>query len=137
MTDPVILLVEDAPADILLAQRALRKSQIQAQVRIATDGHEAWQLLEDEKDISLILLDLHLPKVNGLHLLERVRQEESTRSVPVIVVTSSELASDRSRAMDFGANGYIAKPINPTKLTQMIEGLNIESLKPSPGPQDE
>jgi two-component system, response regulator len=130
MSNPTILLVEDAPTDVLLAQRALKKNMIKAALLIAADGAEALQLLEAHSDISLILLDLHLPKINGLNFLEYVRRHEQTRSIPIVVVTSSELGTDRTKAMELGANGYIAKPLDPTKLKQMVEELAIEALKP-------
>jgi two-component system, response regulator len=136
MNDPMILLVEDAAADVLLTQRALRKSQIKAQLLIANNGGEAWDLIQDQKTISLILLDLHLPKIDGLHLLEKIRHDETTRPMNVVIVTSSELHSDRSKATEFGADGYIAKPIDPTKLKGIIDTLNIEALKPDAGNQD-
>lgn len=130
MNDPTILLVEDAPTDVLLTQRALKKSLIKARLIIAADGEAALQMLEGKGDISLILLDLHLPKVDGLHILEQIRGDEHTRSTPVVVVTSSELTYERTRAMEGGADAYISKPIDPVKLRQIVEDLNIESLLP-------
>lgn len=136
MSDPLILLVEDAPADVLLTQRALRKSLIKAQLVIVNDGSEAWQFIQEKIPISLILLDLHLPKIDGLHLLEKIRHDDVTRPMHVVIVTSSELLSDRSKAAEFGADGYIAKPIDPTKLKDIIHHLKIESLKPDTGNHD-
>jgi two-component system response regulator len=136
VSNPTILLVEDAPADILLTQRALKKSNIKAKLLVATDGAEAQRLLDGNTEISLVLLDLHLPKVDGLHILEQVRATETHRSLRIVIVTSSELISDHSQAMQFGADAYVPKPIDPTKLTKMIEELGIDVLKPSLGTQD-
>jgi two-component system, response regulator len=133
MSEPLILLIEDAQADVLLTQRALRKSQIQARLLIAADGVEAWEMIANHGEITLILLDLHLPKINGLHLLEQLRHDESTRSLPIVILTSSELLSDRSKAVEFGADAYVAKPIDPAKLSQIIAALDIDVLKPSSG----
>jgi two-component system, response regulator len=134
MTNPVILLIEDEPADVLLTQRAIRKSNIPADVTILVDGLEAMGYLFNEEDLhaapSLVLLDLHLPRVSGLHILQRIRQDDRTRALPVVVVSSSELTEDREQSQAFGANSYVDKPLTPAKMINIVESLGLDSLVP-------
>lgn len=114
----LILLVEDDPDHELLTIRALRKSRIANDVRVARDGEEAIEMLFGHGPDSLpalpqvILLDLKLPKVNGLEVLRRIREEERTRMLPVVVLTSSDEESDIVRSYKLGVNSYIRKPVN-------------------------
>ncbi len=110
----LILLVEDDPDHELLTIRALKKSNIVNDVRVARDGEEAINLLfgEDPVRPQVILLDLKLPKVDGLEVLRRIRENDSTRMLPVVVLTSSDEERDLVRSYQIGVNSYIRKPVN-------------------------
>ncbi len=110
----MILLVEDDPDHELLTIRALKKSNIANEVRVARDGEEAIELLFGENPIQpqVILLDLKLPKVDGLEVLRRIRESDRTRMLPVVVLTSSDEERDLIRSYQIGVNSYIRKPVN-------------------------
>ncbi|HWR39971.1 MAG TPA: response regulator [Patescibacteria group bacterium] len=117
MQSQVILLVEDNPDDELLTIRSLRKNNIANKVVVAHDGEEAFNYLfdgghEDDELPVLILLDLKLPKVDGLEVLRRIRGTEKTRTLPVIIFTSSKEEKDILESYNLGANSYIHKPVD-------------------------
>lgn len=121
MKSNVILLVEDNPRDEALTLRALRKSNIANDVVVARDGVEALDYLfgegahagrDTDERPQLILLDLKLPKVDGLEVLKRIRADERTRRLPVVVFTSSSEEEDMIRSYDLGANSYVRKPVD-------------------------
>jgi two-component system, response regulator len=134
LINPVILLIEDEPADVLLTQRAVKKGEIRADLRVVTDGLDALDYLfgggEMASAPALVLLDLHLPRVSGLHILQRIRETDQTHSLPVAVLSSSELIDDREQSASLGADLYVEKPITPAKLALLIEQLGIDSLVP-------
>ncbi len=120
MNTKVILLVEDNPDDEDLTMRALRKSNLANEVVVARDGEEAINYLFAlssfvGRDITdwpaVVLLDLQLPKVGGLEVLRRIRADERTRSMPVVVLTSSNEDRDITKSYDLGANSYVRKPV--------------------------
>jgi len=114
----IIMLVEDDPDHEMLTIRALNKSHIANDVRVARDGEEAIAMLFGENDKALsmtpqvILLDLKLPKVDGLEVLRRIREDERTRMLPVVILTSSDEETDIIRSYKLGVNSYIRKPVN-------------------------
>ena len=110
----MILLVEDDPDHELLTIRALKKSNIANDVRIARDGAEAIDMLFGPEPIKpqVILLDLKLPKVEGLEVLRRIREAPETKMLPVVVLTSSDEERDVVRSYQLGVNSYIRKPVN-------------------------
>lgn len=114
----VIMLVEDDPDHEMLTIRALNKSHIANEVCVARDGEEAIAMLFGEGDKALpvtpqvILLDLKLPKVDGFEVLRRIRENERTRMLPVVVLTSSDEETDIIRSYKLGVNSYIRKPVN-------------------------
>lgn len=116
MSDPskLILLVEDDPDHELLTIRALKRSNIQHGIAIARDGAEAIDLLFGPNAIKpvVILLDLKLPKVEGLDVLRRIREDDATRMLPVVILTSSDEERDLVRGYQLGVNSYIRKPVN-------------------------
>lgn len=121
MSKKTILLVEDNEDDIALTLRALKKNNIGNEVVIARDGAEALEYLfreghfadrNDEFLPQVVLLDLKLPKLSGLELLERIRADERTKYVPVVVLTSSAEESDMVRSYDLGANSFVQKPVD-------------------------
>jgi DNA-binding response OmpR family regulator len=129
MTDgtKLILLVEDDPDHELLTIRALKKSNIANDVRVARDGEEAINLLFGENPIrpQVILLDLKLPKVDGLEVLRRIRESDTTRMLPVVVLTSSDEERDVVRSYQLGVNSYIRKPVNFTDFAEATRQLGM------------
>jgi two-component system response regulator len=107
-----ILLVEDNPDDVALTQRAFARNNIQNEIVVARDGEEALRLLEDGLVPSLILLDLKLPKLGGLEVLDRMHADQRLRLIPTVVLTSSREEEDVVEAYGLGANSYIRKPVD-------------------------
>jgi DNA-binding response OmpR family regulator len=129
MAEPtrLILLVEDDPDHELLTIRALKKSNIANEVRVARDGEEAIDALFGENAVKpqLVLLDLKLPKVEGLEVLRRIREDDSTRMLPVVVLTSSDEERDVVRSYKLGVNSYIRKPVNFTDFAEATRQLGM------------
>jgi two-component system, response regulator len=134
MTDKVILLVEDNPDDELLTLRALRKNKVTGEVVVARDGVEALDYLFGEgsyagRDTSvmpqLILLDLKLPRIDGLEVLRRLRSDERTRLLPVVILTSSREQQDMLDGYGLGANSYVRKPVNFEQFVRAVEQLKL------------
>lgn len=128
MSDPkLILLVEDDPDHELLTIRALKKSNIANDVRVAHDGEEAINLLFGDDAIrpQVILLDLKLPKVEGLEVLRRIRESDATRMLPVVVLTSSDEERDIVRSYKLGVNSYIRKPVNFSDFAEATRQLGM------------
>lgn len=112
--DKIILLVEDEVDDQLLLQHALEQHGVNWRIMVASDGVEALAYLFDETfagRIALVLLDLKLPKVGGLEVLEKIRADSRTRHAPVVIFTSSVEQSDLERSYQLGCNSYIRKPV--------------------------
>jgi CheY-like chemotaxis protein len=126
-TTKMILLVEDDPDHELLTKRALKKSNIANDIRVARDGEEAIALLlgEDAIQPQVILLDLKLPKVDGLEVLRRIRTSEATRMLPVVVLTSSDEERDLVRSYQLGVNSYIRKPVNFNDFAEATRQLGM------------
>jgi len=129
MTDAtrLILLVEDDPDHELLTIRALKKSNIANDIRVARDGEEAIALIFGEEALrpQVILLDLKLPKVDGLEVLRRIRESDATRMLPVVVLTSSDEERDVVRSYQLGVNSYIRKPVNFTDFAEATRQLGM------------
>jgi CheY-like chemotaxis protein len=123
----LILLVEDDPDHELLTIRALKKSNIANDVRVARDGAEAIELLfgPDSLKPQVILLDLKLPKIEGLEVLRRIRTDETTRMLPVVVLTSSDEERDVVRSYQLGVNSYIRKPVNFNDFAEATRQLGM------------
>jgi len=121
--DPDVLLVEDNPDDVELTLRALKRARLVNPVRVARDGAEALELLFGEGarlKPKVVLLDLKLPRVSGLEVLERIRGAEATRTLPVVVLTSSREEPDIRRAYELGANSYVVKPVEFEKFVAAV-----------------
>jgi two-component system, response regulator len=130
--EPVILIVEDNPKAEALTLRALRKANIGNRVVVAHDGVEAVDyLLGAAADGSrnelpqLILLDLKLPKVDGHEVLRRIRSEERTRLLPVVILTTSVEDKDRLQGYRLGANSYVRKPVDFVEFAQAVVQLGL------------
>ena len=130
MTSRPILLVEDNPDDVALTLRALKKNNILNPINVASDGAEALKILFDADHADptgpgLILLDLKLPKVDGLEVLHRIRGDERTKLVPVVVLTSSKLEEDILSSYRNGANAYVRKPVNFAEFAEAIKTVGL------------
>src|SRR5450755_2909395 len=121
-----ILLIEDNPDDVALTLRALKKNNILNEVTVAADGAEALELLAAEGPApGLILLDLKLPKVDGLEVLRRIRASDRTEIIPVVVLTSSKLDEDIIASYRNGANAYVRKPVKFSDFVEAISTLGV------------
>lgn len=124
-----VLLVEDNPLDVDLTVRALQRRRLLNPILIARDGEEAlaWQARWEagEPRPVLILLDLKLPKVDGLDVLRAFKSNPVSRSVPIVVLTTSDAERDVRTAYEFGANSYILKPVDFEKFVQMTGQLEV------------
>lgn len=134
MTEQVILLVEDNASDIGLTKRAFKKSAIGNALVVAEDGQEALDYLfgagaHAGRDVTnlpmLVLLDLKLPRVDGLEVLRRVRADPRTRRVPVVILTSSTEEHDLAASYDLGTNSYIRKPVDFQQFADVIKQLGM------------
>ena len=134
MNPKIILLVEDNPSDVALTQRALAKSRIANELVVAEDGCEALDYLfgtgvyanRTINDLpALILLDIKLPRVDGLEVLRRIRADERTRRLPIVILTTSREEQDVAQSYDLGANSYIRKPVDFTQFVQAVEHLGL------------
>jgi len=102
-----VLVVEDNPDDIAIIKRAMRKSEMKCDLSFARDGEEAIDFLWRRKSEDLILLDLNLPKIDGLEVLEKIKEDDKLKRIPVIVLTVSVAEQDMIRAYDSGAASYM------------------------------
>lgn len=150
MTGKVILLVEDNPDEEALALRALRKNNIMNRVIVAHDGAEALDYLfgtgtyteRDPLDLpAVVLLDLHLPRLHGLEVLRRIRDDHRTRLLPVVMLTSSKEEQDLIDSYRLGANSYIRKPVAFDAFIKVMRQLglywlSINESPPLPSPRN-
>ena len=134
MNNKTILLVEDNPRDEALTLRALKKSGIANAVVVARDGAEALDYLfktgtrPDGTAAELptvVLLDLNLPKIDGLEVLRRIRGDERTKLLPVVILTSSNQEEDRFKGYDLGANSYIRKPVDFNEFAEAVRQVGL------------
>lgn len=127
----VILLVEDNPDDEALTLRALKKNNITNEVVVARDGAEALDYLlgagKNGQAVrpQVILLDLKLPKIDGLEVLRRIRADQRTKLLPVVILTSSNEERDRLQGYDIGANSYVRKPVDFVQFTEAVRQLGL------------
>lgn len=141
--EKLILLVEDNPDDVELTLRALRGSNIANHVTVAHDGVEALDFLLTPGKLprapELVLLDLKLPRVDGLEVLRRMRADGRTRLLPVVILTSSTEEEDMIKSYSLGANSYVRKPVNFGDFAEAVRQLGLYwlvlNLSPAPVPQ--
>ncbi|MGE5172580.1 MAG: response regulator [Betaproteobacteria bacterium] len=134
MKSKTILLVEDNPDDVALTLRALKKSNILNEVVVAQDGVEALDYLfgtgkhagrDMNTNPQVILLDLKMPRMDGLEVLQRIRKDERTRLLPVVVLTTSNEDKDRVESYKLGANSYIRKPVDFNQFADAVNQLGL------------
>jgi two-component system, response regulator len=147
MQDKIILLIEDNADDELLTIRALKKNYIKNEVVVARDGSEALDYLFGQgayqgRDTAalpqLVLLDLKLPKVDGLGVLRAIRADERTKRLPVVILTSSKEDGDLLDGYELGANSYVRKPVDFTEFAEAVRQLGLYWLvlnEPPPEPR--
>ena len=141
-----ILLVEDNPSDEKLTLRAFRKSNIANEIIVARDGVEALDYLfgtgsYEGRDITqqpqIILLDLQLPKINGLEVLRRIREDERTKLIPVIILSTSDEQKDRLQSYQLYANSYIRKPVDLNEFVEVVKQIGLYWLILNQPPSEE
>ena len=134
MDNSTILLVEDNPDDIELTLRSLKKHNISNEVVVARDGAEALDYLfatgkyakrDTHTMPAVVLLDLKLPKVDGLEVLQRLRADERTKLLPVVIVTSSKEEQDLLNGYKLGANSYVRKPVDFVQFSEAVRQLGL------------
>ncbi|GIJ48002.1 response regulator [Virgisporangium aliadipatigenens] len=129
--DSTILLVDDSPDDVRLTLRALKKNNITNGIQIAADGEEALRFLHPGADEqanplpALVLLDINLPKINGLDVLRTIRQHERTRYLPVVVLTTSNEERDIVDTYNLGANSFVRKPVVFADFLEAVRMLGV------------
>ena len=130
--DIKILLIEDNPDDVELTLRAFKKHNLANHITVARDGEEALDIIFQHGKESaeglrpdLILLDLKLPKVDGMEVLRQIKENSETKVIPVIVLTSSKEESDLAESYRLGVNSYIRKPVNFEKFTEVVMQLGL------------
>ena len=142
MNDGKILIVEDNPDDEALILRVLKKSNISNGFAVVRDGAEALDYLfrtgqyEDRElgDPTVVLLDIKLPKVDGLEVLRQVRENEATKHQPVVILTSSDEEEDIVRSYELGVNSYVRKPVEFDKFSEAVNQLGLYWLLLNQGP---
>jgi CheY-like chemotaxis protein len=134
MSDKLIMVVEDNPDDEELTLRALRHGKVANEIVVTRDGSEALEFMfgtgkYEGRDISkmpaVVLLDLKLPKLSGLDVLQRLRADPRTKLVPIVVLTSSSEEEDMLRSYQWGANSYVRKPVEFTAFASAVSQLGI------------
>ena len=127
-----ILLVEDNPADVRLTIEALKEAKVSHTLHVADDGIEAMSFLRQEGQYAdavrpgLILLDLNLPRKNGLDVLSEIKEDESLRSIPIVVLTTSSAESDINAAYNHDVNAYITKPVDLNDFVKVL--IDLEEI---------
>jgi len=134
MPDKIILLVEDNPADVTLTLRAMKRSNIANEMVVARDGVEAMDYLFGTgqyagRDVAelpvVVLLDLKLPKIDGIEVLRRIRANPVTKPLPVVVLTSSREPSDLTACYDLACNSYVRKPVDFNQFAEAVKQLGL------------
>jgi len=132
MSGVEILIVEDSPEDLEIMLHSLKKHNFVNNIHVAEDGAMAVDYLLNEttplgklSDLRVVFLDLKLPKMNGIEVLEAIRKNERTKALPVVVLTSSQEEPDLRRCYELGVNSYIVKPVQFEQFTKVIAELGL------------
>jgi two-component system, response regulator len=133
--DPVeIMIVEDSPEDLELTMRALQKAKLSNRIQVACDGAEAIEFIfcegphtnrKIENKPKVILLDLKLPKIDGIEVLRRVKSDPRTKTIPIVILTSSKEQKDVVESYQLGVNSYIVKPVNFERFAAAVQDLGM------------
>lgn len=134
MTNKSILLVEDNPQDEMLILRALKKANVANRIDVVRDGQQALDYLFNQNEFrdtegrdlpTVILLDIGLPRLSGLEVLEKIRSEQRTRLLPVVILTSSDEEKDRLQSYECGANSFVQKPLDFSEFAETVARLGV------------
>ena len=121
----VVLLVEDDPGDVVLIQEAFEHNKVRNRLHVVGDGVEAMDFLRDGPERpDLILLDLNLPRKDGREVLQEVKADESLRSIPIVVLTTSQAEEDILRSYDLHANAYVTKPVDFGRFIEVVRQID-------------
>jgi len=124
------LLVEDNPGDVRLTQEALKSHKVQNNLHVATDGEEAMAFLRRQGKYAnaprpdIILLDLNLPKKDGREVLAEIKSDPNLKTIPVVIITSSEAEQDVIKSYNLNANCYVTKPVNLDQFIKVVQSVN-------------
>jgi len=129
----IVLMAEDNEHDIIATKRAWKKNNIANPLYIVTDGEECLDFLHHRGKYaqselpkpSLLLLDINMPRMNGLEVLEHIRSDKDLRRLPVVVLTTSKAEEDKMRSYDLGVNAYIVKPVDFDKFVEAVKAINL------------
>lgn len=144
MHTKTILLVEDNPQDEMLTLRALRKANVANQIDVAHDGQQALDYLFCEGEFAgrsscalptVVLLDIGLPRLNGLEVLERLRADPRTKLLPVVILTSSDDEHDRLKSYQNGCNSFVRKPVDFAEFAETVARLGVYWLATNQAPE--
>lgn len=144
MNQKKILLVEDNPDDETLILMSLKKSNVANEIEVVRDGQEALDYMfatgrhagrDPDDRPTVVLLDLKLPKMDGLEVLRRIREDPRTKTQPVVVLTSSDEHRDRLKSYDLGANSYVCKPLDFAEFNDAVKSLGLYWLLLNMPPQ--
>jgi hypothetical protein len=145
MNPKTILLVEDNPQDEMLTLRALRRANLVNRVDVARDGQQALDYLfrqgefanRDNPELpAVVLLDIGLPRLSGLEVLQRLRADERTRLLPVVILTSSDEERDRLKSYENGANSFVRKPVDFSEFAETVARLGVYWLATNEPPPE-
>ena len=133
-----ILLLEDDDVDAMTVRRALREIKVTNRLIVAEDGEKGLSYLRnpDAEKPCIILLDLNMPRMNGIEFLQAIKQEPVLRRIPVVVLTSSQQEQDRVESFDLGVAGYMLKPVDYQRFVEIVRTINLYwtlSELPPPG----
>jgi CheY-like chemotaxis protein len=127
---PKVLLVEDSPGDVRLTQEVFKEANSAVELHVTSDGVEAMQFLRHEGAYAgaprpdLILLDLNLPRLDGREVLARIKQDDDLKSIPTVILTTSEAGQDIAKSYRLQANCYLTKPVQLDEFEKLIKGVN-------------
>ncbi len=126
MNTPYILYVEDDEIEVMKFLHALKDYDVAKNIKVATDGEQGWQRLEENRvnPPRLIILDINMPKLNGLELLSKIKNDKDFQTIPVIMLTTSENQKDIETSFKNQVAGYFVKPFEPEKYNEIIASIN-------------
>jgi CheY-like chemotaxis protein len=126
-TNKPILLVEDDRVDVMTIQRALKQIKVTNQLDIAVDGEEALAILRDlgREKPCIILLDLNMPRMNGIEFLRAAKEDEALKPIPVVVLTTSKDEQDKVDSFNLGVAGYMVKPVDYAQFVEVVKTIDL------------
>ena len=125
-----VLLIEDSPGDVRLTREALREANVKLELHVASDGVEAMSFLRREGGLAkaprpdLILLDLNLPRMDGREVLALIKADDALRTIPTIILTTSEAEADIVKSYELQANSYLSKPVQLDRFESLVKSIN-------------